>query len=67
MIWVNCVALNVCGGWDYNIVANQVEKCARSLFNCISVVDGIKIIEQNKSIGIGPLLSTGLQFKSEAI
>ena len=30
-------------------------KRARSLFNCISVTDGIKINEQNKSIGIGPL------------
>ena len=30
-------------------------KTARSLFNCISVTDGTKINEQNKSIGIGPL------------
>ena len=35
--------------------ANQAGKRARSLFNCISVTDGIKINEQNKSIGIGPL------------
>ena len=34
---------------------NQAGKRARSLFNCISVTDGIKINEQNKSIGIGPL------------
>ena len=40
---------------DYNIGANQAGKRARSLFNCISVTDGIKINEQNKSIGIGPL------------
>ena len=43
------------GGGDYNIGANQAGKRARSLFNCISVTDGIKINEQNKSIGIGPL------------
>ena len=52
MIWANC---NVWGGGDYNIGANQAGKRARSLFNCISVTDGIKINEQNKSIGIGPL------------
>ena len=45
MIWANCAPLNVWGGG----------KRARSLFNCISVTDGIKINEQNKSIGIGPL------------
>ena len=39
----------------YNIGANQAGKRARSLFNCISVTDGIKINEQNKSIVIGPL------------
>ena len=55
MIWANCVPLNVWGGGDYNIGANQAGKRARSLFNCISVTDGIKINEQNKSIGIGPL------------
>ena len=43
------------GGGDYYIGANQAGKRARSLFNCISVTDGIKINEQNKSIGIGPL------------
>ena len=37
------------------IGANQAGKRARSLFNCISVTDGIKINERNKSIGIGPL------------
>ena len=52
MIWANC---NVWGGGDYYIGANQAGKRARSLFNCISVTDGIKINEQNKSIGIGPL------------
>ena len=55
MISANCVPLNVWGGGDYNIGANQAGKRARSLFNCISVTDGIKINEQNKSIGIGPL------------
>ena len=34
---------------------NQAGKRVRSLFICISVTDGIKINEQNKSIGIGPL------------
>ena len=43
------------GGGDYYIGANQAGKRARSLLNCISVTDGIKINEQNKSIGIGPL------------
>ena len=47
--------LNVWGGGDYYIGANQAGKRARSLFNCISVTDGIQINEQNKSIGIGPL------------
>ena len=37
------------------IGANRARKWARSLFNCISVTDGIKINEQNKSIGIEPL------------
>ena len=64
MIWANYVPLNVWGGGDYNIGANQAGKRARSLFNCISVTDGIKINEQNKSIGIGPL---HLQTKFEAI
>ena len=49
MIWANCSPLNVWGGGDYNIGANQAGKRARSLFNCISVTDGIKINEQNKS------------------
>ena len=31
------------GGGDYYIGANQAGKRARSLFNCISVTDGIKI------------------------
>ena len=66
MIWANCVPFNVWGGGDYNIGANQAGKRARSLFNCISVMDGIKINEQNKSIGIGPLyLQT--EFKANLI
>ena len=36
------------GRRDYYIGANQAGKRARSLFNCISVTDGIKINEQNK-------------------
>ena len=64
MIRANCVPLNVWGDGDYNTGANQAGKCARSLFNCISVMDGIKINEQNKSIGIGPLY---LQTEFEAI
>ena len=52
MIRANCAPLKVRGGGDYYIGANQA---ARSLFNCISVTDGIKTNEQNKSIGIGPL------------
>ena len=51
---LNC-CVNVWGGGDYYIGANQAGKRARSLFNCISVTDGIKINEQIKSIGIGPL------------
>ena len=35
MIWANCVPLNVWGGGDYNIGANQAGKRARSLFNCV--------------------------------
>ena len=64
MIWVNCVPLDVWGGGDYNVGAYQAGKHAHSLFNCISVVDGIKTNEQNRSIGIGPLY---LQNKFEAI
>ena len=55
VLFVNFYAINVWGGGDYYIGANQAGKRARSLFNCISVTDGIKINEQNKSIGIGPL------------
>ena len=61
MIRANCFPLNVWGGGDYNIGANQAGKRARSLFNCISVTDGIKI---NESIDIGPLY---LQTEFEAI
>ena len=42
----------------------RLGKSARSLFNCISVTDSIKINEQDKSIGIGPLY---LQTEFEAI
>ena len=31
------------------------EKCAITLHSCISVTDQVKINEQNKSIGTGPL------------
>ena len=64
IIWANCVPLDVWRGGDYNIGANQAGKRALSLFNCISVTDGIKINEQNKSIGIGPLY---LQTEFEAV
>ena len=49
------VPLNVWGGSCYIIGANRAGKSARSLFNFISVTDGIKINEQYKSITIGPL------------
>ena len=63
-IWAKCVPLDLWGGGDYNIGANLAGKRARSLFNCISVTDVIKINEQKKSIGIGPL---NLQTEFEAI
>ena len=46
-IWAKCVPLDVWGGGDYNTGANLAGKRARTLFNCISVTDGIKINEQN--------------------
>ena len=47
------------------IGANEREECGCSLFNYISVTEGIKINEQNtESIGIGPLY---LQTEFEAI
>ena len=52
------------GSGDYIIAAYRAGKNARSLFNYISVTDGIKINEQNKSIDIGPLY---LQIEFEAI
>ena len=52
------------GGGCYIIGANRAGKSARSLFNCITVTDGIKINEQYKSIGIRPLY---LQTEFEAI
>ena len=55
MILANRVPLNVWGGGCYYIGANRAGKSTRCLFKCISVTDGIKINEQNKSIGIGPL------------
>jgi hypothetical protein len=48
MIWANRFSLNVWGGGGYIIGANQAGKRTRSLLNCISVTDGIKINEQNK-------------------
>ena len=56
--------ISLMGGGDDNIGAYQAGKSARSLFNCISVTDGIKINEQYKSIGTGPLY---LQTEFEAI
>ena len=43
MILANRVSLNVWGGGGYIIGANRAGKCGRSLFNCISITDGIKI------------------------
>ena len=51
-------------GGEYNTGAYQAGKSARSLFDCISVTDGIKINEQYKLIGTGPLY---LQSEFEAI
>ena len=66
MIQANCVPFDVWGGGDYNYGANQAGKRGRSLFNCISIMDDIKINEQNKSIGIWPLyLQT--EFKTTCI
>ena len=47
MIWRPAQCM---GGGDYIIGAYRAGK----VFNCISVTDGIKINEQNKSIGIEP-------------
>ena len=63
-ILANRVPLNVWGGGCCIFGANRAGKSTRSLFNCISVMDGIKINEQYKSIGIGPLY---LQSEFEAI
>ena len=52
MIWENC---NVWGGGGYIIGANQAEKRANNLFNCISVMVDIKINEQNNPIAKRPL------------
>ena len=52
------------GGGDYIIGANETGTSARTLFNCISVTDGIKINEQNNLIAKGPLY---LQIEFEAI
>ena len=38
MIWANCAPLNVWGGGDYYIGANQAGKRARSLFNFSSQI-----------------------------
>ena len=48
----------------------QIEReklSGRTLFNCISVTDGIKINEQYKSIVIGPRLALYLRTKFEVI
>ena len=55
MILANRVPLSVWGGGCYIIGANRAGKSPRSFFNCITVTDGIKINEQYKSIGVGPL------------
>ena len=55
MILANRVPLSEWEGGDYIIGANQAGKCARSLFNCITVTDNIEINEQNKSIATGVL------------
>ena len=55
IIWANCVLLNVWEGGDYIIGGNEAGKRARTLFNCISVTDDIKINEQNNPIAKGPL------------
>ena len=55
MIWAYMYTIYDLASGDYNIGANRAEKRARSLFNCIFPVDGIKINALNKSIGIGPL------------
>ena len=41
--------------FDQMIGANRAGKSGHTLFNCISVTDGIKMNEQNKLIGIGLL------------
>ena len=64
MILATRAPLNVWGGGCYIIGANRAGKSARSLFNCISITDGIKINEENRSTGIGPLY---LQTEFEAI
>ena len=52
MIEANCVPLNVWGDRDFYIGVNQAGKCAYSLFYRISVTDGIKFNQHNKSIGL---------------
>ena len=64
MIWGKSRPAQYMGGGDYIFGTNRAGKSACSLFNCISVMDDIKINEQNKSIGIGPLY---LQTEFEAI
>ena len=54
MIWANRVPRKLCMvGGGYIIGANQARK--RNLFNCISVMDDIKINEQNNPIAKGLL------------
>ena len=47
-----------------SVGGNRARKRAGSLFNCISVTDGIKINEQNNPIAKGPLY---VQAEFEAI
>ena len=42
-------------GGDHITGGNQAGKLERSLFDCITVTDGIKIIGQNNPIAKGPL------------
>ena len=66
IIWVNCVPLNVWRGGNNIIGANEAGKNAHTCtsFNCISVMDDIKMNKKNKSIGTGPLyLQTEFEVK----
>ena len=62
--WANRVPLKVWEVVPRIPIRAGKSACTYSLFNYISVTDGIKINEQNKSIDIGPLY---LQTEFEAI